>query len=339
MIDCPVPLGAYDHVVLGHGAGGRLSAALVDQIFLPAFDNPTLRALEDAAILPVDGRIAVTTDAFVVSPRSFPGGDIGKLAACGTINDLAAAGAIPRYLTASFILEEGLPLAELRTYVESLAAVCRAAHVAVVAGDTKVVERGKGDGVFITTTGVGVIPAGAPALSWHAARPGDRIVVSGPIADHGIAILAQRTQLGLEPPIASDCAPVHTVAAAIAAAAGANLRGMRDPTRGGVASALNELAVASRCAVEIHERAIPVRPPVRAACEILGLDPLYVACEGRLVAVVAPASVEAVLAALPDGAAIGEVKPEPIGVVSSRSAIGTSRVVPLLSGEQLPRIC
>jgi hydrogenase expression/formation protein HypE len=340
---CPLPIGSYDYVVLAHGAGGRLSQALLEQVFLAAFDNPVIRAVEDQATLPGPReRIAVTTDAFVVSPRRFLGGDIGKLAACGTINDLVVGGAVPRYMTCAFVLEEGLSIAELAGYVHSLAATCREAGVAVVAGDTKVVERGKGDGVFIATTGVGIVPDGR-SLSWHAGRPGDRVIVSGPIGDHGTAILAERQRLELEPPIASDCAPLHQLAELAIASGG--VRGMRDPTRGGVASALNELAAASRVGVMIDEPAIPVRPGVRATCELLGLDPLYVACEGRLVIVVDPTRADAVVDALrahPQGARasiIGELTSDHAGVVAARSSLGSTRVIALLAGDQLPRIC
>ena len=342
-IACPMPIGSYEHVVLAHGAGGRLSQALLEQVFLAVFDNPVIRAVEDQATLPAPReRVAVTTDAFVVSPRRFLGGDIGKLAACGTINDLVVGGAEPRYMTCAFVLEEGLSIAELAGYVHSLAATCRAAGVAVVAGDTKVVERGKGDGVFIATTGVGIVPEGR-TLSWHAGRPGDRVIVSGPIGDHGIAILSERARLELDPPIASDCAPLHELASVVLAFDG--VRGMRDPTRGGVASALNELATASHVGVVIHEPAVPVRPGVRAACELLGLDPLYVACEGRLVIVTEPASADAIVDALrahPLGsgaAVIAELTNEHTGTVAARSSLGTTRVIPLLAGEQLPRIC
>jgi hydrogenase expression/formation protein HypE len=340
---CPLPIGSYEHVVLAHGAGGRLSQALIEQVFLAAFDNPVIRAVEDQATLPATrDRLAVTTDAFVVSPRRFLGGDIGKLAACGTINDLVVGGAEPRYMTCAFVLEEGLPIAELAEYAQSLADTCRAAGVSVVAGDTKVVERGKGDGVFITTTGVGVVPEGR-TLSWHAGRPGDRIIVSGPIGDHGIAILAERAQLELEPPIVSDCAPLHELAAIALGCGG--VRGMRDPTRGGVASALNELATASRVGVVIDEPAVPVRPSVRATCELLGLDPLYVACEGRLVIVAQPERADAIVDALrshPLGtgaAVIAELTNEHAGTVAGRSSLGSTRVIPLLAGDQLPRIC
>ncbi|HEY8212361.1 MAG TPA: hydrogenase expression/formation protein HypE [Myxococcaceae bacterium] len=342
---CPVQIGQYDRVVLGHGSGGRLTHELITQLFVPAFHNPTLAALEDQASIAVEGRgrLAFTTDAFVVSPVFFPGGDIGKLAVCGTVNDLAAGGAIPRHLAASFILEEGLPLANLRRIVESMRRACDEAGVTVVAGDTKVVERGKADGLFITTTGIGWLPEDR-RLSIGAARPGDKVVVSGPLGDHGMAILSVRQGLSFDTQLLSDCAPLAGLAQVMLRAS-PSLRCMRDPTRGGLASVLNELAAASRVGVVVQEPAVPVRPEVRGACEMLGLDPLYVACEGRMVAVAPAPEVPALLAAmgshpLGQGAAeIGEVVPDFPGKVRVRSSVGGDRMLLMLSGEQLPRIC
>ena len=328
-------------MVLGHGSGGRLSAELLRDVFLPAFGAPA--ALEDQATVAVPGtRIAMTTDSFVVRPLFFPGGDIGKLAVCGSVNDLAVGGARPLYLAVAFILEEGLPMDQLRRIAESMRRACDEAEIRLVTGDTKVVDKGKGDGVFITTTAVGVVPESC-TLSIASARPGDAIVVSGSLGDHGVAILSVREGIEFETPLLSDCAPLTGLAQAALAAG--RVRCMRDPTRGGLSSALNELAEASRVGVELDETRIPLKPEVRSACEMLGLDPLYVACEGRLVAAVAPADEERVLAALrahPQGreaASIGHVVAEHAGFVTVRSLVGGDRVLPMLSGEQLPRIC
>jgi hydrogenase expression/formation protein HypE len=342
--DCPLPVGQYDRIVLGHGSGGRLTADLVRRVFLPAFGNDVLAALEDQATVPVEGaRIAFTTDAFVVRPIFFPGGDIGRLAVHGTVNDLAVGGAAPRFLAAAFILEEGLAMADLVRVVESMRQACAEAGVVLVTGDTKVVDRGKGDQIFITTTGIGIAPADR-ALSIAAARPGDRVLVSGTLGDHGIAIMSVREGLDFETALESDSACLTDLVRALLEAS-AQIRCLRDPTRGGLASALNELAAASRVGVKIDERAIPIRPEVAGACEVLGLDPLYVASEGKLVAVVAPADAERGLAAMrkhPLGqhaALIGEVVAEHPGLVTQRSRIGGERIVAMLAGEQLPRIC
>ena len=341
---CPVPIGRYDRIVLGHGSGGRLSAELLAQVFLPAYGNPTLAALEDQATLELgSGRIAMTTDAFVVRPIFFPGGDIGRLAVNGTVNDLAVGGALPKFLSAAFILEEGLLLSDLARIVQSMRVACDAAGVTLVTGDTKVVDRGKGDQVFITTTGLGVVPDGIE-LSVHAARPGDKVIVSGTLGDHGIAIMSAREGLELETTLESDTAALTGLAQA-ALGASRRIRWMRDPTRGGLASSLNELAQASRVGISIDERALPVRPEVRGACELLGFDPLYVANEGKLVLVVPEADaarVESALREQPlgrDAALIGEIIEDPAARVVLRSTIGGERVVPMLSGEQLPRIC
>lgn len=350
---CPAPLPPGDRVSLGHGSGGRLSADLIAQVFVAGYGNETLAALEDQATVEVAAdpneisiaatKIAITTDSFVVRPLFFPGGDIGRLAVCGTVNDLAVGGATPLYIAAAFILEEGLPLDDLRRVVASMRTACREAGVSLVTGDTKVVDRGKGDGVFVTTTGIGRIPPGR-SLSVRNARPGDHVLVSGTLGDHGIAIMSVREGLAFETALESDVAPLHSLAAAMLAAA-PDIRWMRDPTRGGLSSALNELAGASGVGVRLDESSIPVRPEVHAACELLGLDPLYVANEGKLVAVVPEDSVDRVLDAMrshPLGrrsADVGRIVADAPGVVRIRSAFGGERLVPMLAGEQLPRIC
>lgn len=343
---CPLPALAYDQIVLGHGSGGRLTSELIDAVFLPAFGNPVLSALEDQATLALGagrGRIAMTTDAFVVRPIFFPGGDIGRLAVNGTINDLAVGGARPLYLSAAFILEEGLPLADLKRIAESMRDACAEAGVTLVTGDTKVVDRGKGDHVFITTTGVGVV-ADDVRLSVRSAQPGDKVLVSGTIGDHGIAIMSVREGLEFETVLESDTAPLDDLAHAMLAEC-PSLRFMRDPTRGGVASTLNELAKGSTVGVRLDERALPVRPEVRGACELLGLDPLYVANEGKLIAVAPAADADRLLARMrrhrlgQQSAIIGEIVSDHPGMVTLRSLVGGERVVSLLSGEQLPRIC
>jgi hydrogenase expression/formation protein HypE len=339
------PRSRPEHVLLGHGSGGRLSAELMQTVFLPAFGNDVLAALEDQATLDVGvgPRVAFTTDSYVVRPLFFPGGDIGKLAVHGTANDLAVGGAVPQYIAAAFILEEGLPLADLRRIVASMRQACADAGVMLVTGDTKVVGRGKGDGVFITTSGIGVVPAGR-RLSIRNARPGDAVLVSGTLGDHGITILSVREGLGFETALESDSAPLHGLTEAILAAC-PETRCMRDPTRGGLSSTLNELAAASGVGVEVDESAVPVRDEVRRACELLGLDPLSVANEGKLVAVVPPADADRVLAAMRahplgrDAAVIGTVTTDHPGVVTLRPVVGGERVVSMLSGNQLPRIC
>jgi len=346
---CPVPVSRYDRILLGHGSGGSMSADLIRDLFLPGFGGEVLAALEDQATVRLEGaagpapRLAFTTDSFVVRPLFFPGGDIGRLAVNGTVNDLAVGGARPLFLSAAFILEEGLPMEDLKRIVASMRDACREAGVALVTGDTKVVDRGKGDGVFITTSGIGAVPDGR-TLSISAARPGDRILVSGTIGDHGIAIMSVREGIEFETVLESDTAPLGGLTAAMLEAC-PDIRCMRDPTRGGVSAALNELAAASRAGVEITEAALPLRPEVRGACEMLGLDPLYVANEGKLVAVVPAASADRCLEAMRrhplgrDAALIGEVVPEHPGMVVLRSLVGGERVVTLLMGEQLPRIC
>ena len=345
-LQCPLPLAEREQVVLGHGGGGRLTADLVQRLFLPAFDNPTLSALEDAAVVscgPGGPRLAMTTDAFVVRPLFFPGGDIGRLAVHGTVNDLAVSGARPLYLSAAFILEEGLPLADLRRIVASMRAACREADVSLITGDTKVVDRGKGDGIFITTTGIGLVPEGL-SLSIRSARPGDRILVSGTLGDHGIAIMSVREGLEFETVLESDTAPLHDLARTMLAAC-PSLRCMRDPTRGGLSSTLNELAAAAGVGVKVTESAVPVRTEVRAACEMLGLDPLYVANEGKLMAVAPAADADRLLETMRghplgrNAVILGEVVADHPGTVTLRTLLGGERVVVMLSGEQLPRIC
>ncbi len=343
-LSCPVPRNGYDRIVMGHGGGGRLSADLLRKVFLPAFGNEVLSRLEDQATLDwKGGRLAFTTDAFVVRPLFFPGGDIGKLAVNGNVNDLAVGGARPLFLSAAFILEEGLLLTDLERIVGSMKEACRAARVTLVTGDTKVVDQGKGDQVFIATSGVGVVPDGV-SLSIRAARPGDRIVLSGTIGDHGMAIMCRREGIELETELESDTAPLADLAQ-LALRACPSIRLMRDPTRGGLASTLNEMAQASGVGVRIEEGRIPLRPEVKGACEILGLDPLYVANEGKLVAVAPAAEAERLVETLREhplgrnAALIGEVLADGAGLVRLKSRVGGERIVSLLAGEPLPRIC
>jgi len=347
---CPLPIFDHPQIVLGHGSGGKLSAELIDKVFLSRFRNPLLEKLDDQATLTINGtRLAFTTDSFVVTPIFFPGGDIGTLAINGTVNDLAVGGATPLYLAAAFILEEGLPATELGRVADSMAQAARDAGVQLVTGDTKVVNRGKGDKVFITTTGIGVIER-PTQLSADRARPGDKILLSGTIGDHGITILSQREGLEFESALASDCAALHALIARMLDAAEESgdllgMRVMRDPTRGGVATVLNEIADRSGVGMLLRESEIPVRDEVRGACEMLGLDPLYVANEGKLVAVVAAEIADRVLEAMqrhPLGAEariIGEVTEQPAGMVLMKTGVGGTRVVDVLFGEQLPRIC
>jgi hydrogenase expression/formation protein HypE len=332
---------------MNHGAGGRASSQLIEEVFARAFDNAYLRQGNDGALLdmPPGHRLVMATDAHVISPLFFPGGDIGSLSVHGTVNDVAMLGAVPLYLSASFILEEGFPLADLKRIVDSMAAASRAAGVPVVAGDTKVVEQGKGDGVFISTTGVGAVPTGR-VIGGALARPGDAVLVSGSIGEHGVAVLSQRESLEFETSILSDSAALHTlVQAMLAAVPEGAVHVLRDPTRGGVATTLNEITRQSGVGITLQEAAIPVLPQVEAACELLGLDPLYVANEGKLLAIVAPEAADAVLAAMrahPLGAAaarIGEVTADPHHFVQMATRFGGRRMVDWLSGEQLPRIC
>ena len=333
-------------VDMSHGSGGRAMAQLIDEVFAPAFDNEFLGQGDDGARLPAapaGARLVLATDAHVVSPLFFPGGDIGALAVHGTINDVAMMGATPLYLTASFILEEGFPLADLVRIVASLARSSREAGVPVVTGDTKVVEQGKGDGVFISTTGLGWLRPDL-TLSGSRAEPGDAVLVSGPIGDHGMAIMSQRESLSFQAPILSDSAPLHGLAAALLDS-GVTVKTLRDPTRGGLGTTLNEIAAQSGVGMMLEEAAIPVRPAVAAACELLGLDPLYCACEGRMVVIVAGEDGERALAALrahPQGreaARIGTVHRDEHHFVQMTTGFGGRRIVDWLTGEQLPRIC
>lgn len=332
-------------ITLAHGAGGKASQSLIEAIFLDAFRNPLLEPLEDAATLRVgDARLAFTTDSYVVSPLFFPGGDIGDLAVNGTVNDLAVSGARPAHLSAGFILEEGFPVEDLRRIVASMAAAATAAGVSIVTGDTKVVQRGKGDGCYITTAGVGLITDGL-TLGVATARPGDVVIVSGPVGDHGMTIMLARGELDLEADLISDTAPVHGMVRGLLDAVGPGVRAMRDATRGGVATILNEVAKASGVAVAIEEEAVPVRAEVRGACELLGIDPLYVACEGRIVVIVDPGAADAAVAALrahPLGAGatvVGRVVEDPPGLVLLKTGFGGTRIIDLLVGDPLPRIC
>jgi hydrogenase expression/formation protein HypE len=333
---------------MNHGAGGRASAQLISELFAPAFDNPFLRQGNDGAQLPAPPAghaLVMATDAHVISPLFFPGGDIGCLSVHGTVNDVAMLGAVPLYLSASFIIEEGFALADLRRIVESMAAAAREAGVPIVTGDTKVVEQGKGDGVFISTTGVGALPPGRQ-IGGALARPGDVVLVSGSIGDHGVAVLSQRESLAFETAIESDTAALHTlVAALLAAVPEGSVRTLRDPTRGGLATTLNEIAAQSGVGVLLDEAAIPMKPQVAAACELLGLDALYIANEGKIIAIVAPEVAEAALAALRahplgrDAARIGAIQADEHQFVQMKTALGGMRVVDWLAGEPLPRIC
>lgn len=332
-------------VDLSHGAGGRAMAQLIAEIFHVALDNAWLRRGDDQSVFEVGkGRLAMTTDAFVVSPIFFPGGDIGSLAIHGTVNDIAMCGARPLYLTASFIIEEGFPLADLARIAQSMGAAAREAGVYVIAGDTKVVERGKADGVFISTAGVGLVPE-ALELSGDKARPGDAVLVSGTLGDHGVAIMSKRENLEFDCEILSDSAALHGLVADMTAAVGASLRLMRDPTRGGLAATLNEIAQQSKLGFRLEEGAIPIRPEVAAACELLGLDPLNVANEGKLVAIVAPEASDRLLETMRahplgrEAAIIGTAVADERSFVQLRSAFGGPRIVDWLAGEQLPRIC
>lgn len=346
---CPAPQSQYDRILLGHGSGGTLSNDLIRKLFVPGFASATLNALEDQATVSLNGsngageRVAFTTDSFVVKPIFFPGGDIGRLAVHGTVNDLAVGGARPLFLSAAFILEEGLPLADLKRIVASMRQACDEAGVALVTGDTKVVDRGKGDQIFITTAGIGVVPEGR-SLSIRNAQPGDRVILSGTLGDHGIAIMSVREGIEFETVLESDSASLHDLTRIMLEAC-PRIRCMRDPTRGGLSSALNELADAAGVGVRIDESRLPLKPEVKAACEMLGLDPLYVANEGKLIAVVSAEDAEMVLDAMrrhPLGrqaVCIGEVVEDHPGMVIMKSLVGGERVVTMLAGEQLPRIC
>lgn len=333
------------HVDMSHGAGGKASHRLVEGLILPELGNPVLAALTDAAVLPFgEVSLALTTDGFVVRPLRFPGGSVGELAVNGTLNDLAVSGARPLALSAALIVEEGLATEVLRGELGAMAAAARKAGVAIVTGDTKVVERGKGDGLYIVTTGLGLVPPGL-CLGAERVRPGDRILCSGTLGDHGVAVLVARGDLDLESDLRSDTRALTPIAEALWETAGAGLRFMRDPTRGGAATVLNELAADARVGIVLREAALPIREEVLGACEILGLDPLYVANEGKLLAVLAPGIAEAALEAVrrleggEDAALIGEIAAEPAGRVVLETGFGGRRVVDMLVGDPLPRIC
>jgi hydrogenase expression/formation protein HypE len=341
----PRPLDiARGRVDLTHGGGGRAMAQLVEELFIAAFDNEALNQRNDqAAFLVPGGRMVMTTDGYVISPLFFPGGDIGSLAVHGTVNDVAMAGAVPIGLSAGFIIEEGFPLADLKRIVDSMARASREAGVPVVTGDTKVVEKGKGDGIFITTAGIGMVPPGLD-ISGDKARAGDAILISGTMGDHGVAVMSQRESLGFETTILSDSAALHTLVAAMVAAC-PSIHVLRDPTRGGLAATLNEIAQQSGIGMLIHEAAVPVRPEVRGACELLGLDPLYVANEGKLICICPEGDAERLLAVMRahplgrDAARIGGCESDSHHFVRMETTMGGCRVVDWLAGEQLPRIC
>ncbi len=342
-ISCPLPLTHHKNIVMGHGSGGRLTAQLIQDLFLPAFDNPLLRKMDDQAVVDVKGsRVAFTTDSFVVTPLFFPGGNIGELAVNGTINDLAMSGATPLCLSAAFILEEGLAMEELSWVVEAMASAAAAAGVAIVTGDTKVVNRKSADKLFVTTTGMGIVPERV-AISASNARPGDIVILSGSVADHGMAVLSKRESLDLEGEILSDTRALHRLVAAMLEAGEVHV--LRDPTRGGLGTSLCEIAASSRVGVEIESRAIPVREEVKGACELLGIDPLFVANEGKLVAFVDPDHSTAVLEAMRateegrEAAVIGRAVESHAPLVVMKTDIGGTRIIDLPFNEQLPRIC
>jgi hydrogenase expression/formation protein HypE len=342
---CPLPLADYPSIVMGHGGGGKLGNELVEHLFLPAFRNPALENLGDAAVLdPGPGKLAMSTDSFVVQPLFFPGGSIGALAVNGTVNDLAVSGAEPKFLSASFILEEGFPLAQLAAIVRAMADAAASAGVRIVTGDTKVVERGHGDGCYINTAGIGVLRPGIN-VGPHRAKVGDAVLVSGTIGDHGMAIMSVREGLEFESQIRSDCAALNGLIADVLDGVGPGVHAMRDPTRGGLASTLNEIASSSNVGIDIDEARMPVRTEVQSACELLGLDPVYVANEGKVVFFVAPESVDRALEILRahplgvDAARIGQVTSQHPKMLVARTGMGANRVIPTQIGEQLPRIC
>jgi hydrogenase expression/formation protein HypE len=342
---CPLPLRDYPAIVMGHGGGGKLGNELVEHLFLPAFRNSALENLGDAAVLDVGpGRLAMSTDSFVVQPLFFPGGSIGELAVNGTVNDLAVSGADPKFLSASFILEEGFPMEQLAAVVDGMAEAATKAGVRIVTGDTKVVERGHGDGCYINTTGIGVMRQGINVAP-NRAQVGDAVLVSGTIGDHGMAIMSVRDGLEFESQIRSDCAALNGLIAALLDAVGSSVHAMRDPTRGGLASTLNEIATASNVGIEIDEAKVPVRNEVQSACELLGLDPVYVANEGKAVFFVAPEAAERALEILRNhplgekAARIGVVTAQHPRMLVAHTVMGANRVVATQIGEQLPRIC
>ena len=342
---CPLPLADYPTIVMGHGGGGKLGNELVEHLFLPAFRNAVLENLGDAAVIETGGaRLAMSTDAFVVQPLFFPGGSIGELAVNGTVNDLAVSGAVPKFLSASFILEEGFSLAQLAAIVDAMAKAAATAGIQIVTGDTKVVERGHGDGCYITTAGVGILRPGVE-VGPNRVKNGDAVLVSGTLGDHGMAIMSVREGLEFESAIRSDCAALNSMIAEVLDAVGAAVHAMRDPTRGGLASTLNEIARASDVGIVIDEASVPVRPEVQSACELLGFDPVYVANEGKAVFFVAPEAADRVVEILRahplgrEAARIGHATAEHRQMLVARTAMGANRVIPVMIGEQLPRIC
>ena len=332
-----------DKILLAHGSGGKLSHDLVKQNFVPLFDNALLNRLDDSAVFELKGRLAFTTDSYVVNPIFFPGGDIGKLAVCGTVNDLSMMGAVPKYLSIALIIEEGLAMSDLRKIMESIRKSAKEAGVKIVTGDTKVVNKGSADKLFINSAGVGIVPSGVD-ISGSNARVGDKVILSGSIGDHGIAVISQREGLQFSSSVKSDCAPLNRLVAEMLDS-GAEIHCMRDPTRGGLASTLNEFASSSNVGIRIEEDSIPVHEGVQAACELLGFDPLYVANEGKLVAVVAAKGAEKLVGVMrrnkygKETAIIGEVVSEHSGRVILKTGMGASRIVDMLVGELLPRIC
>ena len=342
---CPIPLSHNEQIVMGHGSSGKMSHDLIAKLFVPAFNNPALGAGDDAGVVQTsaDTRLAISTDAHVVSPLFFPGGDIGRLAVCGTVNDVAMMGATPRYLTAGFILEEGLPFETLRLVIASMRAAAQEALVQIVAGDTKVVQRGKADGLYITTTGVGIVPKDVSIGGAHA-KPGNVVILSGTMGDHGIAVLSARGDLGFETEVQSDVAPLNHLITAILETS-SHIHVLRDPTRGGVATTLNEIAKQSKVGIVIEEDKLPVRPEVAAACEVLGFDPLYIANEGKVLVIVAREDANKVLQTMrattygKDAVIIGYVQAEPANRVLMKTRIGSTRIIDVLMGELLPRIC
>ncbi|MFC1846422.1 hydrogenase expression/formation protein HypE [Chloroflexota bacterium] len=330
-------------ILLAHGSGSKLSHDLIEKKLLRPLNNPVLAKLDDSAVINLQGRLAFTTDSYVVSPIFFPGGDIGKLAVCGTVNDLAMSGAVPKYLSLSLIIEEGLTSGELDKVVGSIKAALEESGVGIITGDTKVVNRGNADKIFINTSGIGVIPDGVD-ISGANAKAGDVIILSGPIGDHGIAVMSQREGLQFSVPVQSDCAPLNKMVSQMLEAS-LRIHCLRDPTRGGLATTLNELAGQSDTGIRIEEQKIPIKDGVRAACELLGFDPLYIANEGKLVAVVDPRDADSILARIKqnpygsEAVVIGEVTDEHRGRVILKTRLGASRIVDMLSGELLPRIC
>ena len=332
-----------ERILLAHGSGGRLARELIEKVLVKPLSNPLLDRLDDSAVFSCSGRLAFTTDSSVVNPIFFPGGDIGKLAVCGTVNDLSMVGATPLYLSLAFIIQEGLPLDDLKRVLVSVQAAAREAEVQIITGDTKVVNKGSADRLFVNTSGVGIVPEGID-MSGSNARPGDKVILSGTIGDHGIAVLSQREGIGFSTRLESDCAPLNGLVAEMLAVS-KQIHAMRDPTRGGLATTLNEVAAQSKVSIRIEEEKVPVRDEVRGACEMLGIDPLYVANEGKLVALVHPEDADAVLNRMrqhrygKNAAIIGEVRPDHPGRVVMTTTLGASRIVDMLVGDPLPRIC